>query len=114
MSKWYVAVEGQARGPVSTETVLAYLQKRNPAQVYVWREGSDDWCLAKDIAELRGAGPPPVPLVAVRDADCFAFCCLTQDKLKPGRATTRCYPSKLSTISMSGNPRVSLNRTSAG
>jgi uncharacterized protein DUF4339 len=52
MSKWYVAVEGQARGPVSTETVLTYLQTRNRAEVYVWHEGFTDWRLAKDVAEL--------------------------------------------------------------
>src|SRR5262245_5871418 len=69
MLKWYVAVEGQARGPVSTETVLIYLQTRNRAEVYVCREGFPDWRLAKDVAELRDAGPPPVPLVAVRDAE---------------------------------------------
>jgi hypothetical protein len=39
MSKWYIAVDGQPRGPVSIETVLAYLETRNRAKIYVWREG---------------------------------------------------------------------------
>jgi hypothetical protein len=65
MSNWYIIVEGQARGPVSTETVLAYLKTRDRAETYVWREGFDDWGLAKDVPELRGAYPPPLP-VAVR------------------------------------------------
>ena len=68
MSEWYVAVEGQARGPVSTETVLAYLKTRNRAEVQVWRKGFDDWRFAKDTPELH-APPPPVPLVATRDPE---------------------------------------------
>jgi hypothetical protein len=66
MSEWYVVVEGQARGPVSNETVLAYLKTRNRAEVRVWREGFDGWRLADDVAELRAA-LPPLPLVAIRD-----------------------------------------------
>src|SRR5262249_51057224 len=42
---------------------------RNRAEIYVWREGFDEWRLAKDVAELRGAGPPPVPLVANPDTE---------------------------------------------
>jgi hypothetical protein len=67
--EWFVAVEGQARGPVSTETVLAYLKTRNRAEIYVWHERFDGWRLAKDVPELRGAVPPAVPLSAVGDAD---------------------------------------------
>ena len=68
MSNWYVAVEGQAWGPISTDAVLAYLKTRNRAEIYVWREGFQHWCLAKDVPDLRGADhPPPVPLVARRD-----------------------------------------------
>ena len=71
MPKWYVAVEGQARGPLSTETVLSYLylEARDLETIYVWREGFEGWRLVKDVAELRDAGPPPVPLVAVRDPE---------------------------------------------
>lgn len=70
MSEWYVAVEGRARGPVPTEVVLAYLKSRDRAEIHVWREGFDDWRLAKDVPELRGAGSPaPVPVLAVRHAD---------------------------------------------
>jgi hypothetical protein len=72
MSEWYVVVEGQARGPVSTDTVLAYLKTRNRAEVQVWRAGFDDWRLAKDIPELRATVPPPVPLIATRDPESSA------------------------------------------
>src|SRR5882757_824600 len=68
MSELYVVVDGQARGPVSNETVLAYLKTRNRAEVRVWREGFDGWRLADDVAELRAA-PPPLPLVAIRDPE---------------------------------------------
>src|SRR5436190_1730980 len=68
MSEWYVVVEGQARGPVSTETVVAYLKTRNRAEVQVWREGFDHWLLADDVTELRAA-PPAIPLVAIRDPE---------------------------------------------
>jgi hypothetical protein len=66
MSKWYVTLEGRARGPVPIDIVLDYLKTRDRAAVYVWREGFDDWRLAKDVAELAGAGPPPLPLIAAR------------------------------------------------
>jgi GYF domain 2 len=92
MSKWYVAVEGQARGPVSTETVLAYLETRNRAEIYVWREGFDDWHLAKDIPELRGAGPPPVPLIAVPDAE------FVPAKAKPQRKSRKARWFKIGAI----------------
>jgi hypothetical protein len=39
-------------------------ESRNRAEIYVWHEGFDDWRLAKDVTELGGAGPPPVPLIA--------------------------------------------------
>ena len=68
MSEWYVVVEGQTRGPVSTATVLTYLTTRNRAEVQVWREGFDDWRFASDVAELR-APPSPTPLVAIRDPE---------------------------------------------
>jgi hypothetical protein len=68
MSEWYVVVEGQARGPVSIETVLAYLKTRNRAEVQVWREGFDGWRVAADVAELQAA-PPQIPLVAIRDPE---------------------------------------------
>jgi hypothetical protein len=68
MSNWYIVVKGQTRGPASTETMLGYLKTRDRAQTYVWRESFDDWRLAKDVPELGGAHPPPLPLVAVRQA----------------------------------------------
>jgi hypothetical protein len=69
MSNWYIVIEGQAWGPASTETMLGYLKTRDRAQTYVWREGFDNWHLVKDVPELRGIGPPPMPPVAVHDAD---------------------------------------------
>jgi hypothetical protein len=86
MSEWYVAVQGQARGPVSTETVLAYLKTRNRAEVQVWRQGLDAWCLARDIPELRASVPPPVPLFATRDPESSA--------VAPGETTTPARKSR--------------------
>jgi GYF domain 2 len=85
MSKWYVAVQGQARGPLTTEAVLAYLDTRNRAQIYVWRDGFDGWRLAKDVPELRGAGPPPVPLVAIRHAEPVPAAAKPQRKSRKAR-----------------------------
>jgi hypothetical protein len=60
-------MEGRARGPVPTNIVLDYLKTHNRTEIYVWREGLDGWRLAKDVAELGGASPPPVPLIAAVD-----------------------------------------------
>jgi hypothetical protein len=67
MSAWYIAENGHARGPVSTDNALAYLKGRDPAQIYVWCEGFEDWQAAKDVPELRRADPPPAALVAHGD-----------------------------------------------
>ena len=82
MSEWYFVVDGQARGPVSIETVLAYLKTRNRGEVQVWREGFDSWRVADEVAELRAA-PPPIPLVAVRDPE------ITQEVMKPARKSRK-------------------------
>lgn len=56
MSDWYIFfIDGQARGPGSTDDLIAYLQKNDPAHTHVWREGFDGWALARDVPELAAA-----------------------------------------------------------
>jgi hypothetical protein len=92
MSGWYVAVSGKARGPVSTETVLAYLKTRSRAEVQVWRDGYDDWRLAKDEPEL--CVPPPIPLIAKRDPAPAT----TPEPLAPLRKTRKRQWTKIGAI----------------
>ena len=63
MSDWYIFIDGQARGPGSTDQLIAYLQEHDPAHTQVWREGFDGWKLAREVPELAAAlaaAPPPV------------------------------------------------------
>lgn len=63
VSDWYIFIDGQARGPGSTDQLIAYLQKNDPAHTQVWREGFEGWTLARDVPELAAAlaaAPPPV------------------------------------------------------
>jgi GYF domain 2 len=60
MSEWYVAVGGQRQGPLSTDSVLAYLKSRDRAEVHVWRKGFENWRLAKDVPELNAPTPAPM------------------------------------------------------
>jgi hypothetical protein len=63
VSDWYIFIDGQARGPGSTDQLIAYLQKNDSAHTQVWREGFEGWTLARDVPELAAAlaaAPPPV------------------------------------------------------
>jgi hypothetical protein len=52
MSDWYVNSEGREDGPFDLPAVVAYLRAIEPAQVYVWRAGLDEWKLIQDVPEL--------------------------------------------------------------
>jgi len=70
MTEWYVSIDGQERGPGSTDALLGFLKNNDPRRVHVWREGFDDWTLASEVPELSGqvlfgqVPPPPPVLVA--------------------------------------------------
>jgi hypothetical protein len=61
VSDWYIFIDGQTRGPGTTDDLIAYLRKNDPAHTHVWREGFDGWKLARDVPELATAlaAPPP-------------------------------------------------------
>ncbi|MCS6858169.1 MAG: zinc-ribbon domain-containing protein, partial [Sandaracinaceae bacterium] len=73
---WYVAVDGEQKGPLTPAQIGEMIAEgRVGWDVYVWREGFDDWKSAQDVPELiqaiRGgalsAGSPStseVPLVS--------------------------------------------------
>ena len=65
MHNWYVAVDGNSIGPLSSEGLAARLASgQYPATAPVWREGFTDWQPASEVAELQQTGysaaPPPV------------------------------------------------------
>lgn len=58
MLEWYIALDGQTRGPLSTEAVLTFLKTRGRASVYVWRQGFHDWRLADEVPPFSKSAPP--------------------------------------------------------
>ena len=65
MSTWYVAVNGESIGPLSTSQLTSSLTSgQYSGSTMVWRDGFSDWLPAADVAELNTpattAGPPPV------------------------------------------------------
>lgn len=66
MSGWFVCVEGREAGPLETNVLVAYLTCRDPSEVYVWRDGFDDWRLASTVTELAISPPPPPPLIGLK------------------------------------------------
>jgi predicted Zn finger-like uncharacterized protein len=55
--EWHVSVDGDTRGPYSTEELKAWLDSSPSAwDAHVWREGFSDWLEARACAEL---GPAP-------------------------------------------------------
>jgi hypothetical protein len=63
MTEWYVSIDGQERGPGSTEALRGFLKNNDPKRFRVWREGFDDWTLASEVPELSGKVPPPPPVL---------------------------------------------------
>jgi len=59
MTEWYVFIDGQERGPGSTDALLGFLNDNHPRRFHVWREGFDDWKLASEVPELSGKVPSP-------------------------------------------------------
>ncbi len=69
MPDWYVYDDGSEQGPFGQEAVITYLHTKNPARVYVWREGLEGWTLLREVPELARnirPKPPEPPLVAIR------------------------------------------------
>ncbi len=57
MHNWYVAVDGNSIGPLSSEGLAARLASgQYPATAPVWREGFADWQPASEVAELQQTG----------------------------------------------------------
>ncbi len=72
MPDWYVYDEGSEKGPFGQEAAITYLNTKNPARVYVWREGLEDWTRLGDVPELTRnvrRKPPEPPLVAIREPE---------------------------------------------
>lgn len=61
--QWFVAQNGQTKGPFSVEEVKNMIKNGEiKKETYVWKEGFDGWKLAKDaLANYFGATPPPPP-----------------------------------------------------
>lgn len=56
---WFAQFGGSEFGPMNEDEVLRWIgASKDPAQVYVWRHGLDNWTLAARVPELaaRGAG----------------------------------------------------------
>ena len=66
MHDWYVFDEGTEKGPFSEQALVEYVRTRNPARVFVWRPGLDQWLLARDVPDIMRAVRPVPPLVAIR------------------------------------------------
>jgi hypothetical protein len=61
MTEWYVRIDGQERGPGSTDALRGFLKNNEPKRFHVWREGFDGWKLASEVPELSGQVRPPSP-----------------------------------------------------
>src|ERR1700736_4181445 len=59
VADWYVLVDGQTRGPGSLDELRALLRRTDPAHLFVWRAGFDDWTLASEVPELSTPPAPP-------------------------------------------------------
>lgn len=65
MHNWYIAVDGNSTGPLSSQSLSAALASgQYPTTAQVWREGFSDWLPVSQVKELQptvgGAVPPPV------------------------------------------------------
>jgi GYF domain 2 len=61
MPHWYVYDEGSEKGPFDHDDVIAYLHTRDPAHVYVWRQGLQEWVYPQDVPELALSIRPKPP-----------------------------------------------------
>ena len=61
MTEWYISIDGEARGPGSTDALRGFLKNTDPKRVHVWREGFDGWKRASEVPELCGPVRPPPP-----------------------------------------------------
>lgn len=62
MSKWFIAVDGQSVGPLSTHELASSLSSgQYPASSMVWKDGFADWLPAIDVTELSNPGSAPAP-----------------------------------------------------
>src|SRR5438034_6187711 len=67
MIEWYISIDGEKRGPGSTDALRGFLKNNDPKRLHVWREGFDDWKLASDVPELSGEVSPPPPVLVASD-----------------------------------------------
>ncbi len=59
-SRWYVAVDGEKRGPISSQDLrkLVKIKRLKPTDL-LWKEGFSDWVEAGTVQGLFTASPPP-------------------------------------------------------
>ncbi len=66
MKKYHVVLEGNQRGPLSTDEIKGLIQAGNFTQTtMVWKEGLPQWQTANTIDEVNalfGSIPPPLPI----------------------------------------------------
>jgi hypothetical protein len=59
---WHVAEDGASRGPLTLDGLLSALVGRSdPGGAMVWRAGLEAWKPAREVTELAGQIPPPIP-----------------------------------------------------
>ena len=78
MHNWYVAVNGNSIGPLSSSQLAASLSSgQYPQTAPVWREGFADWQPASQVTDLQKTGyssaPPPVSGQQAHDIDYEIF-----------------------------------------
>jgi predicted Zn finger-like uncharacterized protein len=60
--EWYVSVDGDQRGPFARDALELEIPRLTGEDVFVWRDGFDDWKPLSDVPELDPElrlGPPP-------------------------------------------------------
>jgi predicted Zn finger-like uncharacterized protein len=59
---WHIVIDGQQQGPYTSGQIEEYLEAGSlDPEMFIWREGFDDWLPIKDVAELnKGGAPAPV------------------------------------------------------
>jgi hypothetical protein len=59
--KWWCVQFGRQDGPMSLDALKAKLRDVDTREVFVWRDGFDDWKRVEDVAELTPPRPPQPP-----------------------------------------------------